>query len=78
MRTPSHNGARYFLTFTDDYNRWTEVYFLKHKSEVSSKFVEYKCYAETQTERRIKTLQSDNGGVFCTATIDSILKKFGI
>ena len=25
MRKESHGGARYFLTFTDDYSRWTEV-----------------------------------------------------
>jgi len=55
-----------------------EVYFLKHKSEVSSKFLEYKCYAETQTKWRIKALQPDNGGEFCNVTIDSILKEFEI
>jgi len=27
MRIPSHEGVRYFLTFTDDFSRWTEVYF---------------------------------------------------
>jgi len=78
MRTPSHGGARYFLTFTDDFSRWTEVYFLKYKSEVSSKFLEYKHYAETQTGRKIKALQSDNGGEFRNSTMDGILKEFGI
>jgi len=34
MRKESHGGASYFLTFTDDYSRWTEVYFIKNKSEV--------------------------------------------
>jgi len=78
MRTSSNGGARYFLTFTDDFSRWTEVYFLKHKSEVSSRFLEFKNYAETQTGRKIRALQSDNGGEFCNSIMDGILKEFGI
>lgn len=78
MRTESQGGARYILTFTDDYSRWTEVYFLKNKSEVSIKFLEYKNYAETSTGKRIKALQSDNGKEFCNSIMENILKQFGI
>ncbi len=31
MRTTSHGGARYFLTFIDDFSRKTHIYFLKAK-----------------------------------------------
>lgn len=78
MPIPSQGSARYLLTLTDDYSRWTEVYFLKHKSEVSSRFLEYKRYAEMCTGRKIKAIQFDNGGEFCNAIMDSILKEFGI
>jgi hypothetical protein len=61
MRIESKGGARYFVTFTDDYSRWTQTYLIRKKSEVASKFREYKNFVETQLERKIKAVQSDNG-----------------
>jgi len=60
------------------YSRWIEVYFIKNKSEVVSKFLEYKNYAETLTGQKLKVLHSDNGKEFCNAAMDEILKRFGI
>eukprot|EP00111_Clytia_hemisphaerica_P023199 TCONS_00068237-protein len=34
MDVPSVGGSRYFVTFIDDYSRYTTVYMMKHKSEV--------------------------------------------
>lgn len=78
MRTTSLGGARYLLTFTDDYSRWTEIYLLRTKSEVASKFKEYKEFAETHTGAKIKALQSDNGKEFVNTCMDHILKDAGI
>ena len=60
MRCSSLGGARYFVVFIDDHSRWCAVYFMKNKSEVIHKFIEFKCMAENQTGRKIKALQSDN------------------
>ena len=38
--TKSHGGARYFVTFMDDYSRKLWVYFMREKSEVFEKFKE--------------------------------------
>lgn len=38
--TPSIGGAKYFVTFIDDYTRCSAVHFMKHKSEVLEKFME--------------------------------------
>ena len=35
MQTESLGGRKYFATFIDDYSRCCNVYFLKHKSELS-------------------------------------------
>jgi len=78
MRTRSNGNALYLLTFTDDHTRWCEVFFLKSKSEVASKFLEYKCKVENHTGRRIKAIQSDNGKEFCNSEMDAILKNVGI
>lgn len=78
MRTNSTGGARYFLTFIDDYSRWCHVYSLKSKDEVANKFLEFKNLVENQTGHRIKALHSDNGKEFCNSTMDKILKDSGI
>jgi hypothetical protein len=31
MRIESKGGARYFVTFTDDYSRWTQTYLIRKK-----------------------------------------------
>jgi len=46
MKTTSHGGARYFVTFIDDFSRKTHVYILKAKGEVFDKFKEYKALVE--------------------------------
>ena len=78
MRTASQGGALYFLTFTDDCTRWTDVYFLRSKDQVADKFVEYKNLIENQTGHKIKSLQSDNGKEFCNARMNEILRSSGI
>ncbi|CAL2238507.1 unnamed protein product [Prunus armeniaca] len=61
--TKSNGGARYFVTFMDDFSRKVWVYFMKQKSKVFAKFKEWKTETENQTGRKIKYLRSDNGGL---------------
>ena len=63
MSSSSLSGYVYYVSFIDDFSRKTWIYFLKGKSEVFSKFKEYKALVENQTDRKIKTLQSNNDGV---------------
>jgi hypothetical protein len=74
MRIESKGGARYFVTFTDDYSRWTQTYLIRKKPEVASKFREYKNFVETQLERKIKAVQSDNGKEYCNKEMDKIFR----
>jgi len=39
MRNESRRKTKYFLTFTDDHSRWTEIRFLRNKSEVLSRSI---------------------------------------
>ena len=78
MNVPSVGGARYFLTFTDDYTRHSSVYFLRSKSEVPEKFAEYKALVENQTGHRIKVLRSDNGTEYVNERLSSMLRRCGI
>lgn len=53
IQTVSNGGAKYLLTFIDDYTRKDFVYFLKNKSEVKDKFVEFKLLFENQSGKQI-------------------------
>lgn len=78
MSTHSWGGALYLLTFTDDFTRKTFGFLLKSKSEVFSKFVEFKHHVENQTGLKIKTLRSDNGGEFVNGPMSTFLQENGI
>ena len=58
------SGYEYDVTFIDEYSRNTWIYFLKTKSEVFEKIKELKFLIENHSERRIKTLRSDNNGEY--------------
>lgn len=49
------------MTFIDDFSRKVTIATLKSKSEVFSKFVEFKSQIENEKESKIKALRSDNG-----------------
>ena len=57
-------GKRYFITFIDDFFRFTYVYLMKNKDESFDMFKRYKTEVENQKDRKIKILQSDRGGEY--------------
>lgn len=54
------------MTMIDDCSRYTEVYFLKFKSEAMSKIKEYVKYVENKFEKKRNTIRSDNGREYIT------------
>ena len=54
------------------------MYFLRSKSEVSEKFVEYKALVENQTGHKIKVFRSDNGTEYVNERLSSLLRRCGI
>ena len=78
IRTPSIGNFRYFLTFIDDYSRYTTVYLLKSKEEVCDKFVEFKALVENKFERKIKKLHLDSGTEYTNHRFQNVIKESGI
>lgn len=74
----SLGGGYYFVTFIDDASRYTWVYILKNKSEVFSKFINWKTLVENQYEKKIKILRTDNGGEYTSTEFEEYLQKEGI
>lgn len=60
--TPSLSRSKYFVTFTNDYNRNTWVQFLKKKLNTLFTFNILKNEVEKETRKAIKALRYDNGG----------------
>jgi hypothetical protein len=78
MSRASLSGHEYYLTFIDDYSRKIWIYFLKTKSEVFKRFQEFKALVENQTRKRIKVLQSDNGGEYSSTQFIDFCAHYGI
>ena len=60
----SVQGCRYYVSFIDEYTRFTWIFPLKTKDETVPVFKIFKTQVEKQFERPIKCLQSDWGGEF--------------
>ncbi|GMJ08723.1 hypothetical protein HRI_004541500 [Hibiscus trionum] len=64
FKQASNGGMKYMVTFIDDFSRNVWVYFEKEKSDTFLKFKEFKEIAESEVDRRIRCLQTDNGGEY--------------
>lgn len=75
----SPSGSRFFVLFKDDSSGYCTVYFLKHKSDVLSKFKEYKALTENQTGNKVKILRSDQGkGEYINREFVDFIRNNGI
>ena len=59
MHTPSLGNNLYFVTFIDDYSRFSLVYPLKAKSYVFMCFKHLVAMAENESGCKVQTLRSD-------------------
>ncbi len=94
LEVPSLGGSRYFVTFIDDFSRWTTLYTIKAKSETLDCFRKYHAHAERHTGAKIgsvsviertrktaeelKALRTDNGGEYLSNAFKSYLQQHGI
>jgi transposase InsO family protein len=68
---------RYYISFTDDYSRYTTVYFLHTKDEAFASYRIYEAWLLTQYNVKIKCLNSDRGGEYLSTEFSDHLKKAG-
>lgn len=78
MSVNSLGGARFYVTFIDDYSRFTKVYIIKNKNQVFDCFLEYKNLVENQLGCKIKKIRTDNGGEYCNAKFERLCVDSGI
>ena len=68
---------RYYVSFIDDYSRYTCVYFLQTKDETFESYLRYEAWLSTQFDVRIKCLNSDRGGEYLSKEFSDHLKRNG-
>jgi hypothetical protein len=71
-------GWHYYVSFTDDWSRWTVVCLLRQKSEAFKAFKDFYAWVLTQLEKRVKCLHMDRGGEYLSDAFISFLDKKGI
>ena len=71
-------GAKYLVTFIDNYFRRCWAYPIKKKSDVFLVFKQYKARIELESEKWIKCLRIDNGGAYTEGKFLSFCKQEGI
>src|SRR5277367_4143076 len=75
--TPTINRKRYYISFTDDYSRYSNIYFLHAKDEAFNAYQYYEAWMKTQHDVHIKSLRSDQGGEYLSEEFSDHLKKAG-
>ena len=71
-------GNRYFITFIDDYSRFTYVYLMNGKDEAFNIFKYYKSEVENQKEKKIKIFRNDRGGEYFPNEFTNYCEEHGI
>ncbi|THH02199.1 hypothetical protein EW026_g594 [Hermanssonia centrifuga] len=56
----------YYVSFTDDNLRWTQIYLMRTKDKVFSHYKAFSTWLDTQHSVAVKTLHSDHGGEYLT------------
>ena len=60
----SSGGFSYYVSFLDDFSKFTWVYLLKHKSDVEHVFYQFQKRVELSLGTKIRSVQSDWGGEY--------------
>lgn len=78
MRTQSLGGKSYFLTITDLNSDYTEVKFLRNKSDAKTEIKNYIEFVKNQLSKKPNIFRSDRGGEFMDNELQSYLNDQGI
>jgi len=76
--TASKGAKRYYITFVDDFSRYTEVHLLRSKNEAEEIFLKYKVEVENQLERKIKRFRTGRSEEYETTSLIAFCEKNGI
>ena len=68
----------YFITFTNDYSRYSYVYLMHRKFDALDQSKEFKVELKNQMDKHLEILWFDRGEEHILGKFDSFLKENGI
>jgi transposase InsO family protein len=71
----SFGGNKYFITFIDDFNRKSWVYFLKEKSSALAVFKNFKAFTEAESNYKLVVARSDRGGEYTSNAFQDFCRE---
>lgn len=74
----SLGGAQYFMLIKDEYSGYMHVYFLTTKAHIYDKIRQYVNEVSIKTQKRVKSIRSDNGTEFKNQGMTVLCSKEGI
>ena len=78
LQVASFGKKKYFVTYTDMFSRYTEVRFIREKSEVPNVTIEFLERLKTQFGKSPKVFRSDRGTEYLNKTLQDYLRRNGI
>ena len=78
LRTATHGGKRYFVSFIDDKTNHVTIYLMTNKSEVFDKIKEFHAWVVNIMQQQIAYFKFDGGGEFASNELLAWLKAKGI
>jgi hypothetical protein len=77
-RIQSIQGNSYYISFTNAKSHRLQIYFMKNKLQALQKFKYYKSFMETQKNKKLKILRTDNGGEYVSEDFKNYCREAGI
>lgn len=74
----ARDGSWYFVTFLDDFSKYSVVYFIRNKSDVYHCFLHFIQTAERETGCKVQNLRTDNGGEYVSSLMKARCRTLGI
>jgi transposase InsO family protein len=74
----SINGTRFYVSFIDDFSKFTWFFPLKHKSQVLPTFIHFKTTIENLLNHKLKVLRTDCGGEYTDSSFQKYCSEHGI
>lgn len=78
MEVNSVGGARYMLVLKDDYSHMRFLFFIKAKSEVTSKVKSFVELVQKQTNHKLLKFRSDRGTEYMNSELQTYFAEKGI
>ena len=75
---PSIGKRNYYITFIDDYTRYSAIVFLTHKSDTTAAIKAFVRQIEKQYETKVKRFRHDNGGEYVNNELQDYYNVNGI